>query len=391
MENNTTNTNTNDNDNYTSNNDNNQIKNVVFLEYTVATGVPDENLLNEGKLMFDTLLNQFLNSDSKYNVTCFLDENIYKKYAKDYNMINKSSQNRLNIVITHNTWLKSEKDEKDEKESLISDYKEKLAEILRKHNEKNIRNYGNYKNRKIETAGFVIGPENDGKLAQLTKIIEDNEAILNIGCSSEGVMIAGDKYLTYLAIKDKVPTPNTLPIKKYIIKENLGCDGIHEVIGDNLIVQEYFEGVPYSYVFIVSSNSKNLNNSSDKYELYPICMNKQYITDCYCGGEININHKLKEKAKELCAETLQCINGLNGYIGVDFMINEETEEITIIEVNPRITTSIHGINTEPPLCDLLIENVSNNNKMSNDKLNYKINTGLKFYRDGRGFKFEELE
>ncbi|MBP2144285.1 putative ATP-grasp superfamily ATP-dependent carboligase [Methanococcus voltae] len=360
--------------NKNNNKNNNQIKNVIFLEYTVATGVPDENLLNEGKLMFDTLLKQFLNSDSKYNVTCFLDENIYKKHAKDYNVINNSSQNRLNIVITHNNWSK------DENKSLTSDYKEKLAEILRKHNE----NSKNHKNHKIETAGFVIGPENDCELEQLTKIIEENEMVLNIGCSSEGVMIAGDKYLTYLAIRDNVPTPHTLPLKKYIVKENLGCDGIHEVVGDNLIVQEYFEGIPYSYVFIVSNNS-NSNDNYDEYELYPICMNKQYITDCYCGGEININHKLKETAKELCAETLRCIKGLNGYVGVDFMINEETEEITVIEVNPRITTSIHGINTEPPLCDLLIGNISNN------KLNYKINKGLKFYRDGRGFKFEELD
>ncbi|MCS3901271.1 ATP-grasp domain-containing protein [Methanococcus voltae] len=368
----------------------NHIKNIVFLEYMVSTGFPDENLLNEGKLMFDTLLKQFLNSDLKYNLTCFLDEKVYNKYSEEYKTLNNSSNGNLTIVITHNEWntnnnANNNNNNNNNTNNLTSDYKEKLSETLEKFN-----NIANVKNNK--TAGFIIGPENDNELEKLTQIIENNKNIVNLGCNSEGVKIAGNKYLTYLAIKDTVPTPYTLPIKKYIIKENLGCDGIHDVIGDNLIVQEYFEGVPYSYIFIVSKKLKNelnkeVNNEliNNRYDLYPICMNKQYIEECYCGGEININHKLKETAKELCAKALQCIDGLNGYVGVDFMINEETNEITIIEVNPRITTSIHGINTEPPLSELLIKNITA--KMD---LNYVVKKGIKFYRADNGFKFEEL-
>ena len=63
-------------------------------------------------------------------------------------------------------------------------------------------------------------------------------------------------------------------------------------------------------------------------------------------------------------KAVKCINGLNGYVGVDVIVNED---IYIIEINPRITTTIYGLKTEPSLAELLIKNANN------EELKFKAN------------------
>lgn len=204
-------------------------------------------------------------------------------------------------------------------------------------------------------------------LYDLTELIEES-GCLNLGCEKLGVKIAGDKFLTYEAIKNVVNTPKTFPLKRYVVKNRLGCDSTHDMFDENYIVQEFIEGEPYSIIFIAKNK-----------KFYPLCMNKQYIEERYCGGEINIDHPLKEKAILECKKTLEQIDGINGYVGVDFMIDRE--EISILEVNPRITTSICGIKSKPSVGKLLIDNVLKK------EINFEVEPGLKFKRNESGFEF----
>ncbi|MBW9223167.1 ATP-grasp domain-containing protein [Methanothermococcus sp. SCGC AD-155-E23] len=274
---------------------------ILLFEYALGSNENiDPHILQEGKLMFNRLLEDFLNNN--FTVVTLLSE----RYSRYY-------RGRDNLrVYTHRG----------------SNLMEALEDVLDRED--------------IEGA-LVIAPESDGILYRLTRLIEDRN-ILNLGSHSEGVKVGGNKYLTYKRIKDVVKTPKTLPPKRYIVKEIEGCGGSnHRIISEDYIIQEYIEGEPYSTSFIVGR------------KLYPLSLNRQYYKDGrYVGGEINIDHPLKDKMIEESMRALRKIEGLKGYVGVDILLKGES--VYILEVNPRITTSVVGIYTTPPLSQLLVDN-----------------------------------
>jgi predicted ATP-grasp superfamily ATP-dependent carboligase len=280
-------------------------------------GIP-KDILCEGKAMLDTLLNQFLEFEEVITL-------IDKRFCEDY----KRKEN-LHVEII--------------KEG--DDLTEKVENIL-----------------KLSDMALIIAPEDDGILHNLTKIVEDS-GILNLGSSSEAIKIAGDKYLTYESIKDVVKTPKTVPLKKYIVKKRDGCGGEHVIYDENYLIQEFVEGESYSVSLIVGK------------KIHPISLNRQYInTSGYCGGEINISHPLKEEIFKECIKAVKVIDGLRGYVGVDVIVGDE---VYIIEINPRITTSIYGLKTNPSLAKLLIDNALGK------ELKFKVEEGRKFIKkDGK--------
>ncbi|ACV24989.1 tyramine--L-glutamate ligase [Methanocaldococcus fervens] len=281
---------------------------ILFFEYAIASGFEDEGILEEGKMMFNTLLNQFLEID---NVTSL----IHKDFADDY----KDFENLKIVEI------------EDDKDIEI-----KLNDIL--------------KNEKIDYA-LTIAPEDENILYNLTKIIE-KYPVKNLGCSSNAIKVAGDKYLTYLTIKDYVKTPKTFKPKKYVIKKIDGCGGKFNLFDENFLIQEFVEGESLSVSLIVGK------------KIYPLSLNRQYIDERgFVGGEVNIKHRLKDEIFNEAIKAVKCIDGLNGYVGVDVIVNDE---IYIIEINPRITTTIYGLKTEPSLAELLIKNANN------EELTFKV-------------------
>ncbi|HIP84098.1 MAG TPA: ATP-grasp domain-containing protein [Methanothermococcus okinawensis] len=275
--------------------------NIFLFEYALGSNEDvDPHILLEGKLMFNRLLKDFL--DNNFNVITLIGENHIKYYKPRDNL----------KIYSHRG----------------SEVTETFEEVL---------------DREEIDGALVIAPESDGILYTLTRSIEKRN-ILNLGSSSDGVKIGGNKYLTYKRIKDVVKTPKTLPPRRYIVKEIEGCGGSNQfIIQEDHIIQEYIEGEPYSTSFIVGK------------KLYPLSLNRQYYRERrYIGGEINVDHPLKEKMIEESMKALKEIEGLNGYVGVDILL--EGESIYILEVNPRITTSIVGIYTTPPISQLLVDN-----------------------------------
>ena len=274
--------------------------NIFLFEYAVGSNEDIEpHILQEGRLMFNRLLEDFLNNG--FNVITVVGE----RYIRDYRGSN------LKVYTQRDT-----------------DVMETVEKVL---------------DREEIDGALVIAPESDGLLYELTKLIEEM-GILNLGSHSEGVRICGNKYLTYRRIRDIVKTPKTLPPKKYIIKEVEGCGCSNQmVVPEKYIIQEYIEGEPYSTSFIVGK------------KLYPLSLNRQYYRDGrYIGGGINIDHPLRDKMIEESTKALKGIYGLNGYVGVDILLTEDT--VYILEINPRITTSIVGIYTTPPISQLLVSN-----------------------------------
>lgn len=304
--------------------------NILLFEYAVGSGeIVERNIFEEGKLMFDKLLNDFINDGN--SIISIIDDKNYTYYS--------------NLLKKPNLTVATPED----------DYKSKLKEILDSQN--------------IDFA-LIIAPECNNILYELTKIVERYDGVINLGSHSRGIKLAGNKYITYQKIKDSVNTPKTFPLKKYIVKEIDGCGGTHQLIDEKYIIQEFIDGEIYSVSYIVQNEGA---------KIYPLCLNRQYIKDHYCGGEVNIYHPLRENIINESKKALKQIEGLNGYVGVDVIVNEE--DVYILEINPRITTSIVGLNINPSLTKLLVDNV-----LKKD-LKYNIKKGKKFIRKNEGFYF----
>lgn len=106
---------------------------------------------------------------------------------------------------------------------------------------------------------------------------------------------------------------------------------------DMFLLEELVEGVDASVSLI--SNGETA---------FPLSLNLQFMNmvpptreSKYEGGYVPLKHRLKERAFEATKALVESIEGLQGYVGVDLILSEE--EITILEVNPRLTTSYLGL------------------------------------------------
>lgn len=104
-----------------------------------------------------------------------------------------------------------------------------------------------------------------------------------------------------------------------------------------ILIQSFIEGISASVSLI--SNGK---------EAVAISLNRQMITlsssggtSSYDGGETPLDHPLKSRAFEVCERVIESFPGLRGYVGVDVILS--TDEVYVIEVNARITSSYTGL------------------------------------------------
>ena len=111
-----------------------------------------------------------------------------------------------------------------------------------------------------------------------------------------------------------------------------------ESTGDQAYIQEYVGGVPVS-VSLVCTGAEAL----------PVSLNLQEIilagpnaVSSYDGGTIPFKHPLGVEAFSSAKSLVESFEGgLHGYVGVDFVLSED--KATVIEVNPRLTTSYVGL------------------------------------------------
>lgn len=191
-----------------------------------------------------------------------------------------------------------------------------------------------------------------------------------LGPCLEAVRTCSDKYLLYKALKRiNKPTPKTVKstfkleevrrkikdIKPpFVVKpvDGVGCIGTSLVkdVNDlekavtkvkNSTVQNYF--IIQEYINGINASACIIGNGLDTKIL---SVNRQYVTlkspnkeSSYSGGLIPI--KPNRNIVDTLVETMKALKCLNGFIGVDFIISNNTPYIT--DVNPRITTSYIGL------------------------------------------------
>ncbi|MEN6611643.1 MAG: ATP-grasp domain-containing protein [Methanoregulaceae archaeon] len=209
--------------------------------------------------------------------------------------------------------------------------------------------------------GLVIAPDN--LLAGFTLALEG--CTDNLGCGSMNVAICANKRQTARILSSHgIPVPSEILSGKKVVKPVSGCgaDGVRlteDAPGDNELGQQYIEGENLSVSMI---GSRVVGDACENYTGKPpllLALNRQDVTIDpdgtfhYNGGETPIEHPRKDEIVETAAKAIRVL-GCQGYTGIDVVV---ADKVYVVDVNPRITTSLVGIVPcmEEEIADLLIE------------------------------------
>jgi len=195
--------------------------------------------------------------------------------------------------------------------------------------------------------GLVIAP--DKLLSRATMILE--QFTHNLGCGDLPAALCANKKQTSAILRTHgIPVPDEPGMGKRVIKPVHGCGSQGVRISESPVdsgefSQQYIDGEHYS-VSIVAS--RVVGEACLYFSGNPplvLAVNRQLIdigTDGaiqYLGGETPV-HPAREQ--EIIDTAVRAINvlGCQGYCGVDVVVSDK---VYVVDVNPRITTSIVGI------------------------------------------------
>jgi predicted ATP-grasp superfamily ATP-dependent carboligase len=217
------------------------------------------------------------------------------------------------------------------------------------------------------TADFtvLVAPETSGILAELTRELCD-AGVRVLGSSARAIDLTGDKArLTAQFERCGIDTPSSrtivpsegLPgLTRYpaILKPVDGAGSIDTFYLDDpgglseearrmprALLQPYVPGDPMSASFLVSPEGESWRLAIGRQR-----MERHNGRFEYHGGEIPV---FCPGAADQVRRALTAVEGLAGFVGVDFIWDEQCRRATILEINPRPTTSVVG------LCRLLPE------------------------------------
>ena len=204
---------------------------------------------------------------------------------------------------------------------------------------------------------WLIAPETNNYLYNLSELFIKNAKIY-VGSDLKAVELASSKYKTNKTLmSEKICVPETVILGDDIPDSDLGWvvkpdDGVgaqdccyfkskYEIQdfftknNDNYVVQPYLVGENVSISVLVYKNRVKLLACN---KLEAKIKNKLIYLD-----SIIVNEYLsyKEEMRELAENVVRCMPGLSGYIGIDLI--RSNEKLSVIDINPRITTSLVGI------------------------------------------------
>jgi len=195
--------------------------------------------------------------------------------------------------------------------------------------------------------GLVIAP--DHLLARFTQILEQHTH--NLGCGFMTVALCANKVQTEKILRShNVPVPAEASAGKRVIKPVKGCGAQGVRISDSPtgageFSQQYIEGEHFS-VSIVAS--RVVGDACLYFSGKPplvLAVNRQFIETGsdglfhYRGGETPV-HPAREAEIYGVAKNVVEVLGCQGYCGVDVVV---ADKVYVVDVNPRITTSLVGI------------------------------------------------
>lgn len=196
-------------------------------------------------------------------------------------------------------------------------------------------------------AGLVIAP--DTLLFRFTSALET--LTHNIGCGSMNASICADKQMTSSILsRHGIPVPGPAGAGRRVIKPVRGC-GSKDVRlstsepGPGEIAERFIEGEHLSVSLVGSRVVGNVCNYYSGDPPLLLAVNRQDIAIDgdgrfrYKGGETPVFHERQEEIVGVATKALEVL-GCQGYTGIDIVLADKPY---VVDVNPRITTSIVGI------------------------------------------------
>jgi len=208
--------------------------------------------------------------------------------------------------------------------------------------------------------GLVIAP--DHLLPRFTLAMETRTH--NLGCGSMNVAVCANKQRTGTILASHgIAVPEEQEEGLRVVKPVFGCGAMGVRLtrgpaGEGEFGQRYIEGENYSVSVV---GSRVVGEACLYFTGEPpvaIALNRQHIeidTEGkfhYRGGETPASHPKEQEIKETAINAVKTL-GCQGYAGVDVVV---ADRVYVVDVNPRITTSIVGIaaTMNEEIADILI-------------------------------------
>jgi tyramine---L-glutamate ligase len=208
--------------------------------------------------------------------------------------------------------------------------------------------------------GLVIAP--DHLLPRFTLAMETSTH--NLGCGSMNVAVCANKQQTGTILASHgIAVPEEQEEGLRVVKPVYGCGSTgvrltRDPAGKGEFCQRYIEGENYSVSVV---GSRVVGEACLYFTGEPpaaIALNRQQIEIDpegkfhYCGGETPVSHPKEQEIKETAVNAIKIL-GCQGYAGVDVVV---ADRVYVVDVNPRITTSIVGITAcmSEEIADILI-------------------------------------
>jgi predicted ATP-grasp superfamily ATP-dependent carboligase len=213
---------------------------------------------------------------------------------------------------------------------------------------------------------LVIAPETTGVLATHCHWVEEEGGRL-LGPCAEAVALTGDKLILAKWLRDKgIPTPITFPLLQ---------PGTWNIQADFPLVVKPRHGAGSQATFVVRNEREAANFLSiaeregwrDEMVRQPLAAGMAASVAClagpngirllppvaqslsadgrfrYLGGRLPLEPRLAQRACDLAHRTAYSVPGLQGFFGMDLVLGDSPEQDTVIEINPRLTTSYVGL------------------------------------------------
>ncbi len=195
--------------------------------------------------------------------------------------------------------------------------------------------------------GLVIAP--DKLLSRYTQILEQHTH--NLGCGFISAALCANKVRTkkILASHD-IPVPETCTSGRCVVKPVNGCgaQGVRLTDsgpGEMELAEKFIDGEHLSVSIV---GNRIVGDACLYFTGNPallLAVNKQEITIgadgafSYLGGETPV-HPAREKEIVSVATSAMKVLGCQGYCGIDIVV---ADKVYVVDVNPRVTTSLVGI------------------------------------------------
>ncbi len=209
-------------------------------------------------------------------------------------------------------------------------------------------------------AVWIIAPETNNELIKAKEILSDKPWV---GCQEPALNLSTNKcstkkkLLEFNILNPDSITYNNFSLLEYIVKpeDGAGCENttkhisyksakesfsVRKAQGEDVMLEKFIPGQTMSFAMLCSD--KNSEILTINRQIINIKKNGKLIYDGICRINHEIDQNLKIKVSKIGNKLREALPGLKGFVGVDFILDQNTD-ICVIEINPRITCSYIGL------------------------------------------------